>query len=46
LAGLSGYIADCAKYNAAALDGWRVIRLADDMVNDIDLLKRIKCLIG
>jgi very-short-patch-repair endonuclease len=42
----SGYIGDCAKYNTAALDGWRVIRLAGDMVNDIELLKRIKCLIG
>lgn len=24
----SGYAADCEKYNAAALDGWTVIRLA------------------
>ena len=27
-----GYIADCEKYNAAAMQGWRVFRLASGMV--------------
>jgi len=25
-----GYIADCEKYNAAVLDGWRVLRYATE----------------
>jgi very-short-patch-repair endonuclease len=29
-----GYAADCAKYNAAALAGWRVFRLTGDMLRD------------
>ena len=28
----AGYAADCAKYNAATMDGWRVIRLTSDML--------------
>jgi very-short-patch-repair endonuclease len=27
-----GFAADCAKYNAAALDGWRVLRYTTEMV--------------
>lgn len=42
----AGYIADAIKYNEAALAGWRVIRLAGDLVNDIEFLNRVKCLIG
>ncbi|NML34531.1 hypothetical protein HHL14_27325 [Paraburkholderia sp. G-4-1-8] len=29
----SGYAADCEKYNAAALAGWRVLRFPGDAVN-------------
>lgn len=30
----SGFIADCDKYNAAALLGWRVLRFAESHVRD------------
>jgi hypothetical protein len=30
----SGFEEDCIKYNAAALLGWRVLRVTGDMVND------------
>jgi hypothetical protein len=29
-----GYAADCEKYNAAALMGWRVLRVTSDMMRD------------
>ena len=29
-----GFEADCEKYNAAALAGWRVLRFTGDMVED------------
>jgi len=29
-----GYMRDCEKYNAAALRGWKVFRLAGDMATD------------
>lgn len=29
-----GYIADCEKYNAAALAGWRVLRFPMDLINN------------
>ena len=29
-----GFAADCAKYNAAALLGWRVLRFTGEMVED------------
>lgn len=29
-----GYANDCEKYNAAALAGWRVLRVTTDMVRD------------
>jgi len=29
-----GYEADCAKYNAAALAGWRVLRVTPAMIRD------------
>lgn len=28
----SGFVADCAKYNIAALDGWAVVRLTSEMI--------------
>jgi len=30
----AGFIADCIKYNRAALDGWRVFRLTRRMIED------------
>lgn len=30
----SQFEADCEKYNQAAIDGWRVIRVTGDMVHD------------
>jgi very-short-patch-repair endonuclease len=30
----TGFEADCLKYNAAALDGWRVFRVTTAMVDD------------
>lgn len=39
----SGFTADCEKYNAAALAGWRVLRFTKDMIDRgdaIDMLKR------
>lgn len=30
----AGFSADCEKYNAAALQGWRVFRVTTDMVRD------------
>lgn len=29
----AGFIADCEKYNAAALQGWRVFRFTKDMID-------------
>lgn len=37
-----GFEADCEKYNAAALDGWAVLRVTTGMVNDgraVELLR-------
>ena len=50
-----GYAANCAKYNAAALSGWRVFRYTVDMLRDdpyghlvplIDLLIHYKVVVG
>ena len=30
----SGYLADCAKYNAAVLAGWRVLRYSPEQIRD------------
>lgn len=30
----AGYTADCEKYNAATMLGWRVLRVTSDMLND------------
>ena len=30
----AGYTADCEKYNAAVMLGWRVLRVTSDMLND------------
>jgi very-short-patch-repair endonuclease len=35
-----GFAADCEKYNAAALMGWRIVRLTPDMIQPT-LLNRI-----
>jgi len=35
-----GFAADCEKYNAAALMGWRILRLTPDMIQPT-LLNRI-----
>ncbi len=32
-----GFVGDCEKYNAAALMGWRVIRLTPDMIDEAHL---------
>ena len=40
----AGFEADCEKYNAATLLGWRVLRFTSEMVNDwraIDVLREI-----
>ena len=43
----SGFEADCEKYNAAALLGWRVLRFTGAMVNDgravATIEKAVKC---
>jgi very-short-patch-repair endonuclease len=36
-----GFIEDCAKYNAAALQGWTVFRLTPDMARDRTRLETI-----
>lgn len=38
----SGYIKDCLKYNAAALQGWKVLRFPMDMVNDGSALETLR----
>lgn len=30
----AGYAADCEKYNAAVVNGWRVLRFTGDMLNN------------
>lgn len=39
-----GFENDCVKYNTAALDGWRVLRVTSDMVRDgraVELVKKV-----
>lgn len=38
----SGFLADCEKYNRAALDGWRVLRFFTDQVKDGTAIATIK----
>ena len=38
----SGFIADCEKYNAATLLGWRVFRFTDKHVHDMTAVDMIK----
>lgn len=38
----SGYVKDLAKYNAAALAGWRVLRFATEQVRDGTAINAIK----
>ena len=42
----SGFAADCEKYNAAALAGWRVLRYTADSVNDWSAAKQVKGALG
>ena len=45
----AGFIADCEKYNAAALAGWRVFRFTGEMINSrsaIDVLHEALPLTG
>ena len=37
-----GYENDCRKYNAAALQGWRVLRFTSEMVDDGTLEETVK----
>lgn len=37
----SGFIADCDKYNAAAVLGWRVLRFTGEHLNDPDAVVAI-----
>lgn len=30
----AGYAADCEKYNAAVVNGWRILRFTGDMLNN------------
>ena len=36
----AGYVADCEKYNAATLAGWRVLRYAGPMLDDMGQIVR------
>jgi hypothetical protein len=38
----SGFAADCEKYNAAAILGWRVLRFTKDMIDRGDAMDAIR----
>lgn len=38
----SGYLKDCEKYNAAAVQGWKVLRFPMDLVNDGTAIRTLK----
>jgi very-short-patch-repair endonuclease len=42
----AGFAADCEKYNAAALLGWRVLRFTPAMVEDGSAVEPIKHALG
>jgi very-short-patch-repair endonuclease len=42
----SGFVNDCRKYNAAALDGWRVLRFTTEMVESGEAIDTIRVAIG
>lgn len=42
----SGFIADCDKYNAAAMMGWRVLRFTRQHVDDGTALKIVEDALG
>jgi very-short-patch-repair endonuclease len=42
----SGFEADARKYNAAALEGWRVLRFTTDMVKSGEAVNQVLVAIG
>lgn len=42
----AGMRKDCEKYNAAALDGWRVLRFTGDMIRDGSALTVVERALG
>jgi very-short-patch-repair endonuclease len=42
----SGFAGDCAKYNAAALLGWRVLRFTSGMVTSGEALATVEAALG
>ena len=42
----SGFIKDCAKYNAATLAGWRVLRYTDREIRDWSAAREIAAALG
>lgn len=42
----AGFEGDCEKYNEAAVDGWRVVRLTPKMVADLRGVNCIKRILG
>ncbi len=41
-----GFAADCIKYNTAALDGWRVLRVTGEMVESGEALGLVERAVG
>jgi very-short-patch-repair endonuclease len=41
-----GFIRDCEKYNAAALDGWRVLRFTAEQIEDGSAVATIRAALG
>ena len=42
----AGFIADCEKYNAAALQGWKVLRFTSEHIHRGDALTMIEQALG
>ncbi len=42
----AGYRRDCEKYNAAALDEWKVLRFTSDMVKDGTMVDTLRAAFG
>lgn len=42
----AGYAKDCEKYNAAAMDGWMVLRFTSDMVRRGDTYRTVQSILN